>query len=476
MRTYLQRALLAAGALLLLAAPANAQRRRYLLELSAGGAYMSFDKATNLHPAFGGVGRLGLWLPLNLSIEGEALLTSPSTTVNGFGWSARFFSGSLLENISIGSASSFFLRAGYGSSKYDSDRCSGVSFVDIGPCGSTPILIGGLGFRMAITPVLMARFDGAINHSTSKGLTNFGGSVGLSLMLGSKSATDVDKDGVYDTDDRCANTPRGVLVDSHGCPTDTDKDGVPDGLDRCPTTAPGTLVDAAGCPRDTDRDAIPDGIDRCADTPIGATVDASGCPIDSDKDGVADGLDRCPDTPAGASVDQLGCPGDEDNDGVLDGLDRCPHTPAGQTVNAFGCPPTAALPESANPGRQPAQSAALQGPMVLKGVSFASGSARFRPQSYPVLDSLARVLLANPGLIVEIGGHTDNVGNAASNLHLSLLRADAVRRYLIARKVPFTRMVAKGYGSTVPLSNESTEAARSANRRVEIKPLPPPAR
>jgi OmpA family protein/thrombospondin type 3 repeat protein len=476
MRTYLQRVLLAAGAILIVATPASAQRRRYLLELSAGGTYMSFDNATNLHGAFGGAARLGLWLPLNLSIEGEALITRPSTTVNGFGWNARFFSGSLLENISIGSASSFFIRAGYGTSKYDSDRCDiGVSFVDIGPCGSTPVLLGGLGFRMAISPTIMIRVDGAVNHSTSTSLTNFGGSAGLSLMLGSKSATDVDHDGVYDTEDRCAGTPRGVLVDRRGCPTDTDKDGVPDGLDRCPTSAPGTQVDAAGCPRDTDRDAVPDGIDRCANTPIGATVDSAGCPVDSDKDGVADGLDRCPDTPAGASVDQLGCPGDEDNDGVLDGLDKCPHTPPGQTVNAFGCPPTAALPESAGPDRRSGQGT-LDGPMVLRGVSFASGSARLQPQSYPVLDSLARALLANPGLSVEIGGHTDNVGNPASNLHLSRLRAEAVRRYLISRKVPFTRMVAKGYGSTQPISTEPTEAARATNRRVEVKPLPPPGR
>jgi hypothetical protein len=482
MRTC-HRLLLALTLLALTASRADAQRRRYLLEASAGGAYMSFDDATNLHGSFGGAGRLGIWLPLHLSVEGEALLTSPRTTQSGFAWTARFFSGSLLENIPVGRASSFFLRVGYGTSRYDSDRCApDVSVVGSGPCGSTPVLIGGLGFRAAVTPTLMLRAEGAVNHGTVKnsltgaatGLTNFGGALGLSLMLGSKPATDLDHDGVYDTNDRCPNTPRGVLVDARGCPTDADRDGVPDGLDRCPATITGTIVDAAGCARDTDRDGVPDGIDRCPNSPSGASVDSTGCPVDSDKDGVFDGLDRCPNTPEGATVDQLGCPGDEDNDGVLDGLDRCPRTPIGQSVNAFGCPPSAALPPGA--GNEPSPSgpgAGVSGGTVLRGVDFASGSARLSPASYPVLDSLARVLIATPSLSVEIGGHTDNSGNAAANRTLSRLRAEAVRNYLIAHKVPFTRLVAKGYGSSQPLSSDTTAAARNANRRVEVKPLPP---
>ena len=358
MRTC-HRFLLALSLLALLSSRADAQRRRYLLEASAGGTYLSFDNATNLHGSFGGVGRLGIWLPLHLSVEGEALLTSPRTTLSGFSWTARFFTGSLLENIPIGGASSFFVRVGYGTSRYDSDRCTpDVSVVGSGPCGSTPVLVGGLGFRAAVTPTLMLRAEGAVNHGTvnnsttgsATSLTNFGGSLGLSLMLGSKAATDVDHDGVYDTNDRCPNTPRGVLVDARGCPTDSDRDGVPDGLDRCPTTITGTIVDAAGCARDTDRDGVPDGIDRCPTRRAEHRWIRPAVRWTATRIGVFDGLDQCPDTPAGATVDQLGCPGDEDNDGVLDGLDRCPRTPIGQSVNAFGCPPSAGLPPANEPG------------------------------------------------------------------------------------------------------------------------------
>jgi outer membrane protein OmpA-like peptidoglycan-associated protein len=474
MRTC-HRFVLALGVLGLIASRAEAQRRRYLIEVSAGPAYMTFDDATNLHAAFGGAARVGLWLPLHLSVEGEALLTSPRTTVNGFNWTARVFSGSLLGNIPVGRASSVFLRAGYGTSQYDSDRCdSGISFVDIGPCGSTPVLIGGLGFRAALSPTVMIRAEGAINHSTAKSLTNLGGAVGVSLMLGSKAPTDLDHDGVYDKDDRCGNTPRGVVVDARGCPTDADRDGVPDGLDRCPATVTGTVVDTAGCPRDSDKDGVADGLDRCPNTPAGAGVDSGGCPVDSDKDGVFDGLDRCLDTPVGATVDQLGCPGDEDNDGVPDGLDRCPRTPIGQSVNALGCPPSAGVPP-ARSGQAGPEAAPASGTTVLRGVEFAPGSARLDPRSYPVLDSLARVLIASPGLSVEIGGHTDNTGNAAANRNISRLRAEAVRNYLIAHKVPFTRLVARGYGSSQPLTSDTSAAGRSANRRVEVRPLPPPS-
>jgi outer membrane protein OmpA-like peptidoglycan-associated protein len=308
-------------------------------------------------------------------------------------------------------------------------------------------------------------------------------------MLGSKPIPDSDNDGVLNNRDRCAATPAGAQVDGFGCPADNDADGVANGIDRCPSTAVGAIVDAIGCTRDSDGNNIADGIDKCPDSPAGVLVDATGCPRDSDGDGIADGLDRCSATPKGATVDALGCPGDEDADGVLDGLDRCPRTAIGATVNSRGCesrqqprqPPNAPPPAdtSAAPQRTPTAPAPRSGaaapaaPMVLEGVSFESGSARLVPGSYVELDSIAKVLLANPGLRVEIGGHTDNAGTPADNQHLSTLRAEAVRNYLVAKGVPFQQMVARGYGSTIPRTPDTTPQGRAANRRVEIKPLPP---
>jgi OOP family OmpA-OmpF porin len=104
-------------------------------------------------------------------------------------------------------------------------------------------------------------------------------------------------------------------------------------------------------------------------------------------------------------------------------------------------------------------------------VTFESGSARLQPGSYVQLDSLAKVLTATPGMRVEIGGHTDNSGSPADNQHLSTLRAEAVRNYLVAKGVPYQQMVAKGYGSTMPRTPDTTPRGKAANRRVEIRPL-----
>jgi outer membrane protein OmpA-like peptidoglycan-associated protein len=477
----------------------QAQERRYLFEVGAAGAYQSYGRTADLSGAPGGLARIGVWLPLHLSVEAEGSIASPTaqaenTDVNvKTGWAA------VLYNVLLGTRNSAYAKFGLGGTKYGGE-CVGRRI-----CGSTTTLVGGLGFRYAVTPLLMIRSEAVILPNRGSTLTgtppdtvrekvrfsNFGLNVGVSLMLGSKPIPDSDGDGILNNRDRCANTPVGAQVNGLGCPADGDSDGVANGIDRCANTAVGAIVDSTGCTRDSDGDNIADGIDKCPDSPAGVLVDGSGCPRDSDGDSIADGLDRCSATPRGATVDALGCPGDEDADGVLDGLDRCPRTPIGATVNRNGCPagqqgrepaaapPTAAAPPrdttppQARPAVPPAPAQPPGAPMVLEGVSFESGSARLQIGSYVELDSIARVLQANPALRVEIGGHTDNAGTPADNQHLSTLRAEAVRNYLVAKGVPFQQMVARGYGSMVPRTPDTTPRGRALNRRVEIKPLPP---
>lgn len=475
--------LLAGLSLVLLAASDAAAQRKYRIEISVAPLYQTFDASTDLGGALGGTGRLGVWLPWHLSVEGEGTVVKPTTNSAGIGVTVKTFDAALLYNVPIGRASFAYLKAGFGTTTYGGN-CPAASIPGSGPCGSTGALIGGLGVRYGLTETILARAEGTINRSTKLSFSNYGVSLGVSLMLGSTRIVDTDQDGVIDSRDRCPNTPIGALVDSHGCPTDTDHDKVFDGLDRCPDTPPGAAVDASGCPADSDKDGVPDGVDKCPNTPAGAIVDAAGCPRDSDHDGVPDGLDRCPDTPPGAAVDQLGCPGDSDGDGVLDGLDRCPNTPPGARVNAFGCPigQTGVPPKpAAEPGKAavpavPAPSgAAVSAPtsiVVLRGVTFVPGSARLTPASLPVLDSIAQVLLANPTARFEVAGHTDASGAAAENLHLSTLRAEAVRRFLISAGVPFQWLTSKGYGATQPLTTDKSPAGRAANRRVELRPAP----
>lgn len=317
---------------------------------------------------------------------------------------------------------------------------------------------------------------------------------------GCPAAGDADKDGVPDDRDQCAATPVGARVDAKGCEFDADGDGVTDFNDRCPTTPAGAAVDASGCESDGDGDGVPDSRDRCPGTLAGTGVDDQGCERaqDRDRDGVPDSVDRCLDTPAGVPVDAEGCTRvtDADNDGVADNLDRCPGSSFGAAVDAMGCAldqsgagtaagagagagaaaDAAAGGGAAEPGTDTGGTGAggvravAQGDIVvLKGVNFESGSAKLLPESTQVLDSIAADLLDNPDLAIEVGGHTDNTGSAATNRRLSKQRADVVRAYLIGKGIPAERLTAVGYGPDRPISSNRTEEGRAANRRVELR-------
>ena len=246
---------------------------------------------------------------------------------------------------------------------------------------------------------------------------------------------------------------------------DTDADGVPDEADACANTPAGTPVDSRGCPLpppDDDQDGVPNVSDACANTPAGTAVDSRGCPLpppDDDKDGVPNAKDACPATPAGAVVNATGCvppPPDADKDGVIDASDKCPDTPAGTAVNSLGCAAVFSAARS----------------LVLDGVAFPSGSSVLGPNSKAKLDAIAAKLADEPALRIEVGGHTDNTGQAAGNTRISLARANAVRTYLISKGVAADRITAKGYGSSKPLVPNTTPANRTKNRRVELTPLP----
>jgi OOP family OmpA-OmpF porin len=91
-----------------------------------------------------------------------------------------------------------------------------------------------------------------------------------------------------------------------------------------------------------------------------------------------------------------------------------------------------------------------------------------RPQSFPILDTVAQVLRDFPDIAIEVQGHTDSRGNDAFNLRLSQQRADAVRQYLINQGIASSRLTARGYGETMPIESNATTEGRAMNRRVEF--------
>ena len=109
--------------------------------------------------------------------------------------------------------------------------------------------------------------------------------------------------------------------------------------------------------------------------------------------------------------------------------------------------------------------------VVLRNVFFDTGKATLRPESYPELNKLAQVFMLYPNIVVEISGHTDNVGSDSYNQKLSQRRAESVVEYLVSLGVPRTHLVAVGYGETQPVASNKTEEGRQLNRRVEAKIL-----
>lgn len=107
--------------------------------------------------------------------------------------------------------------------------------------------------------------------------------------------------------------------------------------------------------------------------------------------------------------------------------------------------------------------------LTFKNIQFQSNAYTLDPVSFIELDKLLQLLNDNPSVKILISGHTDNTGNAATNLKLSEQRAKAVADYLVTKGIDAKRISYKGFGSTHPVANNNTEEGKAANRRTEFK-------
>ena len=135
--------------------------------------------------------------------------------------------------------------------------------------------------------------------------------------------------------------------------------------------------------------------------------------------------------------------GDADGDGVPDDRDQCPNTPKGARVDERGC-------------------------WVISGPFFDFDRYNVKPEFAPVLDEVVDVLNQNPGLKIEIQGHTDSIGTEQYNQRLSERRANSVKAYLVSKGIAPERMVTVGFGESRPALPNDTPEARAKNRRVEF--------
>ncbi len=106
------------------------------------------------------------------------------------------------------------------------------------------------------------------------------------------------------------------------------------------------------------------------------------------------------------------------------------------------------------------------------GVTFDVGSATLKPSFRATLDQVAQSLKDYPDSLIDVYGHTDSTGSDAFNQTLSENRARTVANYLISQGVPAARLRSQGFGETMPVADNATEAGRAKNRRVEIKIVP----
>lgn len=110
--------------------------------------------------------------------------------------------------------------------------------------------------------------------------------------------------------------------------------------------------------------------------------------------------------------------------------------------------------------------------IVLKNIFFDTRKAELKSASTAELDRVVQLMEDNPGLRIELIGHTDNVGKPTDNQLLSESRAKAVVDYLLrSRKIDKQRLVAVGKGAREPIADNNTETGRAQNRRTELKIL-----
>jgi outer membrane protein OmpA-like peptidoglycan-associated protein len=107
----------------------------------------------------------------------------------------------------------------------------------------------------------------------------------------------------------------------------------------------------------------------------------------------------------------------------------------------------------------------------LDHLIFEVGKSAIDPSSYDELDEIAAMLNDSPEIIIQLEGHTDNAGSAQANMKLSQERVDAVKKYLLSKKVNKNQVKTKAFGGTMPITKGNSPEERNLNRRVEMRVL-----
>lgn len=251
---------------------------------------------------------------------------------------------------------------------------------------------------------------------------------------------------------------------------DQDKDGIVDSLDVCPEVV--GLAELMGCP-DKDGDKVADHTDSCPD--IAGLVIFNGCP-DTDEDGISDNHDACPDKKGPESNN--GCPIVVEEVPV-DTLKEVIAEPVKveeikEEVEEKAAEEAKVIPVSApivTPEETKVELKEEEAEIIKKAfdnLEFETGKNVIKNESYSSLNELASLLDKKNTWKLKVSGHTDNQGDAATNMVLSEKRAVAVKMYLIMQGIAPDRIKVEWFGATKPIADNATEEGRQKNRRVEM--------
>jgi len=397
-----------------------------------------------------------------------------------------------------------YLFGGVGAMYFNNDKAPSVeSPNEVKKNGWSTIFPVGGGFEVALSDAITLDFSGGYTFTLSDDLNgynnrgvpetdgNYDGyysaGIGLIFVNGSGSS-DKDGDGLTKREEKELGTdPDNRDTDGDGLSDgeevriyftnplnpDTDGDGLSDGDElRLHKTDPNKA--------DTDGDGLSDGdeINKYNTDPLKADTDGDGLSdgdeiniyktdplkIDTDGDGLTDG-----DEVNLYKTDPLNP--DTDGDGLTDGeeINRYRTDPLKADTDGGSVDDFTEIQRGTNPLNPEDDVIKMDVPIVLEGITFETGKSDITPESGLVLQGALKTMQTYPDIIVEISGHTDDVGSASSNQTLSQRRADSVRFWLISKGIQPDRIIARGYGEDFPRVPNDSSDNRRMNRRIEFK-------
>ena len=391
-----------------------------------------------------------------------------------------------------------FFYAGIGLIHYQvKDKPLSVSLYPVKADGWNGLITAGFVGKFPLSDVVSLELNLGAGYAQTENLNYYNKiesagdayvNLGLGLTFGGKPNNDEDMDGLLrkqeeqigtdplnpDTDGDGLNDGEEVnIYKTDPLNPDTDGDGLPDGSEV-------NTYKTDPLNKDTDGDKLTDSEEVNTDKtdPLKMDTDGDGLsdsaeimtyktnPLKADSDG--DGLND------GSEVNTYKTnpmKSDSDGDGLSDGeeINKYKTDPLNPDTDGGTVDDGIEVRRETNPLDANDDVVKVGVPIILEGITFATGKADITPESEETLQKALRTLNTYPEIQVEISGHTDDVGSNKSNQKLSQLRAESVMSWLVSHGIDASRLTAVGYGEDQPMVPNDSPENKQKNRRIEFK-------